>query len=77
MGIPTGFAFYLKSLHGLITTYKILEGTGNNMVNSGHTIGTGRTFIKNKRLTSFPEIYALMEGIFPGPFFQYFLFYGR
>src|SRR5688572_24664902 len=47
------------------------------MVNSRHTIGTGRALVKNKGNGTFPEINAFFKRIFPVPNLQYFLFNRR
>ena len=47
------------------------------MMNSGHAIGTWRSFIKNKRLGSFPILNAHFKGILFLPDFKDFPFKSR
>ena len=39
VGIPTGFAAHLKTLHRLIATERILNRASQNVVDAGHTVG--------------------------------------
>ena len=39
VGIPTGFAFYLKALHGFVAAENILDGPGHHMMDSRNAVG--------------------------------------
>ena len=74
--IPTSFAFHLKSAHGLIATDQILQGTGDDVVDTGHPVGAGRTFIEHKSRRAFAVRNALLKGLVSFPTFQYLFFKG-
>ena len=72
VGIPTGLALHLKSLHGFVTTEHVLDGTCHHMVNTRMAIGRGRTFEENKRRTSLTFGHTAVEQIGSIPFVQHF-----
>ena len=76
MGIPATLALYLKTLHGFVSANKVFQGAGDNVVNTGHAIGAGRTLIKHKMGLPFPEGYTFFKSflLFPGS--QHFLLDG-
>ena len=46
--IPTGFAFYMISAHGLVARNQILKRAGSDMVNARFSVRGGRPFKKYK-----------------------------
>ena len=46
VSIPPSFTLHMKSLHGFVPAEYIFNGTGHHMVNTRHTVGRRRTFVK-------------------------------
>ena len=48
VGVPAAFAFYAFALHGLVATKEVFYRPRHDVVDAGHTIGGGGTFVKDK-----------------------------
>ena len=70
MGIPSGFPLDIRSFHRFETAEEVFDGTGHHMMDTGHAIGGGRAFIKNKGFMVLSLFQAPVEGILPVPFPQ-------
>ena len=67
MCIPSGTAVYTIPFHGFIATENILERTSYYVVNTGHTVGRWRSFVKNKRRSISALTKALGKEVFLFP----------
>ena len=52
MSIPSGFAFHLESLHGLVAVEGIFDRTSEHMVNAGMAVSRRRSFEEYKLRTT-------------------------
>ena len=71
VSIPSGLTLYLEPFHGFIAAESIFNGTRHHVVNTRHTIGRGRSFIKHERRTSFTFCHTLGENIVFIPLLQH------
>ncbi len=70
VGVPTGLAFHLIALHGLVAAENVLDGAGQDVVNAGFAIGGGRTFEKYERGATFAFRHCAGKHIFISPLFK-------
>ena len=73
VSIPTGFAFHLESLHGLVAVEGVLDGTCKHMVDAGMAVGRGRTLEEDVLWTSLSFIDCLVEDVVFLPLSKYLL----
>ena len=76
MRIPAGLTLHLVTLHRLIATNNILQRTGNDMVNTRHSVRAWGSLIKYERRFPVPLGYALFKNLVLLPSLQYILLYG-
>ena len=48
MGVPSGLAVYLETLHGLVAAEEVFDGAGHHVVDAGHTVCRRGTFVKDE-----------------------------
>src|SRR5690606_1792857 len=77
MSIPTRLPFHTESLHRLIAAYQVFEGTGDHMMDPGHTVGARRSFIKYERPVCRALLYGFLKYFFFLPTLQKRLLNGR
>ena len=54
VGVPSCAAVYLVARLGLVTAYRVLDGTGHYVMDSRHSVGGRRTFKEYEFRRSFP-----------------------
>ena len=72
MSVPAGFSLHLKSLHRLVATEHVLDGTCHHVVNAGMPIGRGRSFKEDIGGATFPFRHTFVKKVGLVPFFQDF-----
>ncbi len=76
MRIPSAFAFYAISLEGMISAKEVLNSPGHDVMDTWHTIGTRRAFVKNPSLVLRSLVDTLIKNVVIVPPFQHFLIDG-
>ncbi len=62
--IPSGFAFYMKALHCLVSAESILDGAGHHVMDAGHAVGRRGALIEDKSRAPLPLLHrGLEEGV--------------
>ena len=68
--IPSGLTLDLKTLHGLVAVERILNSTRKYVVNTGVTVGRGRSLEENELGTALTLVYRAPEYILLLPTFE-------
>src|SRR5699024_9544219 len=69
VSVPSGLTLYSKALHGLVTTYRILQGPGYHMMYSRSSVSRRRSLVEYERRVSFPGADTLFQQAFFFPTF--------
>ena len=67
VGIPAGLSFHLVSLHRLVAADRILQRSGDHMMNSRLSVGRRRSFIEDERRPAFSFTHTSAQKIFLFP----------
>ncbi len=63
MGVPSGLALYMETLHRLVAAHYILDCASHDMVDPRHSVGRWRTFVKDKRRTALAFLHRTDEKV--------------
>ena len=71
VGVPSGFAAYLKSLHGLETAERILDGTCHHVVDTWFAVGRRRSLEEEELRMALTGRHALFKQVLLFPLRQH------
>ena len=77
VGVPSGLALYVKTLHGLVAAENVLDRASHHMMYAGHSVCRRRPLVKDERWASFALLYALAEQTLAGPVIKHLFIYSR
>ena len=72
--LTDGIKVYLKTFERVVSAKQIFHCTAHHMVNTGHSVGTWRAFVKYKRFSSIAVADAFFKNAFRFPHFQNLVF---
>jgi hypothetical protein len=71
VGIPTGLTLHLETLHGFVAVESILDTARQNVMNSGMTVGRGRSLEEYKLWATLTFRHGTPEDVLLLPHLQY------
>ena len=61
VGIPAGPAAHFETALGLVTAHGVLDAAGHHVMDTGHTVGTGRAFEEYEFRRTFTQVQRFLE----------------
>src|ERR1039457_3611844 len=77
VGVPASATSDETALHGLVATEEILVDASPHVVQSGHTVGGGRTLIEHPRVGALAMFHRARKDVVRLPASQFGFFYGH
>ncbi len=63
VGVPAGFTMYAEAFHGFVAAENILNCAGHHVVDSRHSVGRWRSFVKHKCRVPFARRNTFMKRV--------------